>query len=129
MKNFLRVTKALSDANRVRVTKLLENRALCVCEIQQVLGLAQPTVSSHMKILEDAGLVNKERQGTWTIYSQATDSQSPYVLLMLNQLRGWLNDDPLLQTMIAGLPAAACLKAGNLRHQPAILQPTRIPQA
>lgn len=129
MKNFLRVTKALSDANRVRVTKLLENRALCVCEIQQVLGLAQPTVSSHMKILEDAGLVNKERQGTWTIYSQATDSQSPYVLLMLNQLRGWLNDDPLLQTMIAGLPAAACLKSATLRHQPAILQATRIPQA
>ena len=69
MENLLRVTKALADTNRVRVVKLLEDRALCVCEIQQVLGLAQPTVSSHMRILEEAGLVNKERKSTWMIYS------------------------------------------------------------
>ncbi len=69
MENLLRVTKALADTNRVRVVKLLEDRALCVCEIQQVLGLAQPTVSSHMRILEEAGSVNKERKSTWMIYS------------------------------------------------------------
>jgi len=124
MKNFLRVTKALSDANRVRVVKLLEDRALCVCEIQQVLGLAQPTVSSHMRILEEAGLVNKERQGTWMIYSQAVDSTSPYVQMMLRELRGWLNDDPILQAMISGLPAAACRKSAPLRQQSAIPQPS-----
>lgn len=129
MKNFLRVTKALSDANRVRVVKLLEERALCVCEIQQVLGLAQPTVSSHMKILEEAGLVNKERQGTWMIYSQALDSESPYVQTMLRQLRGWLGDDPILQTMIAALPAAACRKATTRRQAPAVLPATLTPQA
>ncbi|MDD2464335.1 MAG: metalloregulator ArsR/SmtB family transcription factor [Desulfobulbus sp.] len=115
MKNFLRITKALSDPNRVRVIKLLENRALCVCEIREVLGLAQPTVSSHMKILEDAGLVTKERQGTWMIYSQAEESDSPYAQTMLAQLRGWLNDDPELQAMIAALPAAACLKVVTLK--------------
>ena len=71
MKTFLRVMKALSDPNRVRIIKMLENNALCVCEIQEALCLAQPTVSSHMKILEDAGLVEKERQGTWMIYRQA----------------------------------------------------------
>ncbi len=123
MKNFLRVTKALSDANRVRIVKLLEDRTLCVCEIQYVLGLAQPTVSSHMKILEEAGLVNKERQGTWMIYSQALDSASPYVQTMLRELRDWLTNDPLLETMIAGLPAAACRKAATIRQQPAVLQP------
>lgn len=115
MKSFLRVTKALSDPNRVRVIKLLEDRSLCVCEIQQVLGLAQPTVSSHMKILEEAGLVTKERQGTWMIYSQETNSNCPYVRTMLGELRGWLNDDTTLQTMIAGLPAAACLKVATLK--------------
>ena len=129
MKNFLRVTKALADANRVRVVKLLENRALCVCEIQQVLGLAQPTVSSHMKILEEAGLVHKERQGTWMIYSQALDSESPYVQTMLRELRGWLADDAILQTMIAGLPEAACRKAATLKQQTAIFQPTLVPEA
>nr|WP_321467380.1 metalloregulator ArsR/SmtB family transcription factor [uncultured Desulfobulbus sp.] len=115
MKDFLRITKALSDPNRVRIVKLLEDRSLCVCEIQAVLGLAQPTVSSHMKILEDAGLVTKERQGTWMIYSQATASGSPYVQTMLLQLRAWLNEDPELQIMIAGLPAAACLKVATLK--------------
>ena len=60
MKEFIKVMKALSDPNRVKLLKILQERALCVCEIQKVLGLAQPTVSSHMKILEDAGLVNTE---------------------------------------------------------------------
>jgi len=115
MKNFLRLTKALSDVNRVRIMKLLEGRSLCVCEIREVLGLAQPTVSSHMKILEDAGLVSKERQGTWMIYSQNQETDSPYVQTMLAQLRGWLNDDPELCQMIAALPAAACLKVATLK--------------
>ena len=116
MKPLLRVMKALSDPNRVRVVKLLEDRALCVCEIQKVLGLAQPTVSSHMKILEDAGLVNRERQGTWIIYSQAEDSKSPYVRTMLGELRGWLDEDVPLQAMINALPEAACLRAATLKN-------------
>lgn len=116
MKPLLRVMKALSDPNRVRVIKLLEDRALCVCEIQKVLGMAQPTVSSHMKILEDAGLVNKERQGTWMIYSQALDSESPYVRTMLAELRGWLSEDAPLRAMIDTLPEAACLRAATLKN-------------
>ena len=116
MKPFVRVMKALSDPNRARVIKLLEDRSLCVCEIQKGLGLAQPTVSSHMKILEDAGLVNKERQGTWMIYSQAVDSESPYVRAMLNDLRNWLNEDEPLRAMIQGLPEAACLRAATLKN-------------
>ena len=116
MKPFLRVMKALSDPNRVRVVKLLEERSLCVCEIQKVLGLAQPTVSSHMKILEDAGLVNRERQGTWMIYSHATNSESPYVRAMLTELRGWLSEDALLQTMINTLPEASCLRVTNSKN-------------
>ena len=116
MKPLLRVMKALSDPNRVRVVKLLEDRALCVCEIQKVLGLAQPTVSSHMKILEDAGLVNKERQGTWMIYSQAVDSESSYVHTMLIELRDWLNEDTPLQEMIKALPEDDCLRAAYQKN-------------
>jgi len=116
MKPFLRIMKALSDPNRVRALKLLENRALCVCEIQEALGIAQPTVSSHMKILEDAGLVNKERQGTWMIYSQADGSESVYVGAMLATLKGWLNDDAELQKMLKALPDTACLRVYNLKN-------------
>jgi ArsR family transcriptional regulator len=103
MKQFIRVMKALSDPSRVRVLKLLEDRELCVCEIQQVLGLAQSTVSRHMKLLEDAGLVDRKRNGTWIIYSLATGSDVPYGDVMLTHLADWLNDDPELATMYARL--------------------------
>lgn len=116
MKQFLRVMKALSDPNRVRALKILEDGPLCVCEIQEVLGLAQPTVSSHMKILEDAGLVHKERQGTWMIYSQADGNDSVYAAAMLLQLKeGWLADDAELRRMITALPQAACRRAASLK--------------
>ena len=108
MKQYVRVMKAVSDPNRVRVLKILEGGPLCVCEIQEVLGLAQPTVSSHMKILEDAGLVNKERQGTWMIYSQADGTDSVYAKTMLTIVKDWLNEDPELRRMIEALPGASC---------------------
>ena len=108
MKDFSRVMKALSDPNRVRVLKLLEGGALCVCEIQDVLGLAQPTVSLLMKTLEDAGLVDKERQGTWMFYSLAEDSPSPYAKTMLALVKGWLNEDEEVRNLLAALPEACC---------------------
>ena len=63
MKNFTDVMKALADANRVKIVKLLQHRTMCVCELQGVLGLAQPTVSKHLKILEEAGLVVSSKDG------------------------------------------------------------------
>ena len=48
--------KALSDPNRVKIMKMLQNRPLCVCEIKEALGVAQSTASKHLKILEDAGV-------------------------------------------------------------------------
>ena len=108
MKKYVRVMKALSDPNRVRVLKILEGGPLCVCEIQEVLGLAQPTVSSHMRILEDAGLVHKERQGTWMIYSHADGEDSVYARPMLATLKDWLNEDAEVRRMIEALPDASC---------------------
>jgi len=107
MKKFIRVMKALSDPNRVRVVKLLQAEELCVCEIKEVLGLAQSTVSKHMKVLEDAGLVDKKRQGTWMIYSLADGSESVFAKTILTELRDWLDDDGELGRMRKALPAAA----------------------
>jgi len=115
MKPFLRVMKALSDPNRVRILKLLEKNPLCVCEIQEVLGIAQPTVSSHMKILEDAGLVDKERQGTWMIYRQADGQESVYAVTMLHTLKDWLNEDADLQRMLNALPETTCQRVYTLK--------------
>jgi len=102
--------KALSDPNRVRVLKLLQRGELCVCEIQNLLGLAQSTVSKHMKLLEDAGLVDRRRQGTWILYSLADGNESSYAATLLSELRGWLDDDLELKKMIVSLPNAAILR-------------------
>ena len=108
--------KALSDPNRVRVLKLLQEGALCVCEIQKVLGLAQSTVSKHMKLLEDAGLVDRKRQGAWIIYSLADGDESEYANTMLTELRHWLDEDEELIQMHKALPEAAVLRDCSLKN-------------
>ncbi len=62
-KKLAKFYKALSDPNRVRILFLLNERNLCVCEITEILGLATSTVSNHLSILSDAGLVIQERYG------------------------------------------------------------------
>jgi ArsR family transcriptional regulator, arsenate/arsenite/antimonite-responsive transcriptional repressor len=62
--------KTLGDPTRVRIVHLLatSEEPVCVCELVEPLGLTQPTVSHHLKVLADAGLVTRERRGTWMFY-------------------------------------------------------------
>ena len=61
--------KALSDPARVAiVNRLASRREACVCELVSVLDLAQPTVSHHLRVLREAGLIEQERRGTWMYY-------------------------------------------------------------
>ena len=100
MKEFIKVMKALSDPNRVRLLKMLEKRTMCVCEIQAALGVAQPTVSKHLKLLEGAGLVSREKDGLWVNYSLGDGSRSPYAANLLGNLRHWLADDPGIRDLL-----------------------------
>ncbi|MFC1524473.1 ArsR/SmtB family transcription factor [Thermodesulfobacteriota bacterium] len=101
MRNFIRVMKALSDPSRAKIIKMLEQKELCVCEITAVLGLAQSTVSKHLKILEEADLVTYRKKGSWINYRIAADTDSDYSRTMLGNLEEWLNDDTDVQTMLA----------------------------
>lgn len=103
MKQFIRVMKALSDPNRVRIVKILENKELCVCELKDLIGLAQSTVSKHLKVLEDAGLVVYRKEGSWFIYRLTRGEESEYAKVMLENLTGWLDNEPQLQKMVARL--------------------------
>lgn len=103
MKQFIRIMKALSDPNRVRLIKILGQQKLCVCELQDLIGLAQSTVSKHMKVLEEAGLVDFHKEGSWIIYQLTTGEESDYARVMLKNLEGWLNEDPQLCKMITRL--------------------------
>jgi ArsR family transcriptional regulator, arsenate/arsenite/antimonite-responsive transcriptional repressor len=67
--------KALADPTRVAIVNLLAGaRELCVCVLVEQLGLSQPTISHHLRILREAGLVNVERRGTWAYYSLAGET-------------------------------------------------------
>ena len=104
MRSFVKVMKALSDPNRVKIIKLLQRRVLCVCEIQRALGLAQSTASKHLKILEEAGLVTYLKQGPWVNYRLADGAGNPYVANLLGNLRHWLEDDADVAGLVARLP-------------------------
>jgi ArsR family transcriptional regulator len=104
MKPLNRAMQALSDQNRLTIIKMLGQKELCVCEITSLLGLAQPTVSKHLKILEDAGLVESNRAGSWVNYSLATGEESVYAKTMLNHLADWLDTDPKITAMLSCLP-------------------------
>ena len=105
MKPFISVMKALSDPNRIKIIKMLERKELCVCELTAALGIAQPTVSKHLKQLEDAGLVEYRKDGPWVNYRLATESESPFATAMLKQVGQWLNDDKDIVNLILQMPA------------------------
>ncbi len=103
MKTFIKVMKAASDPTRVRMLKILEQRTLCVCELQTLLGTAQSTTSKHLKILEDAGLVASFKDGLWVNYALTDGRDSAYAASLLGNLRHWLNDAPDISGLVASV--------------------------
>jgi ArsR family transcriptional regulator len=96
--------KALSDSNRVKIIKILQYKTMCVCELQAALGIAQPTVSKHLKILEEAGLVDFSKDGLWVNYFLADGKGSPYAASLLGNLKHWLKDDPEIIELMEKIP-------------------------
>ncbi len=63
-----RLFKALGDDTRLRIVALLAHGELCVCHVQEALGLTQPNASRQLSVLKNAGIVESRRQGTWTYF-------------------------------------------------------------
>ena len=79
------ILKAVADPARLQLLSILKyapNQEACVCDLTAPLGLSQPTVSHHLKVLADAGLLTRERRGSWAWFS--------LVPLRLNELRSFL---------------------------------------
>ena len=69
--NLARTFKALGDPTRVRLISIVaaaEGEEACVCDLTEPVGLSQPTVSHHLKILMDAGFLTRSKRGTWAYY-------------------------------------------------------------
>lgn len=105
MQDFVRVMKALSDPSRVKVVRMLKQREMCACEIVDLLGLAQPTVSRHLRVLQDAGLILGRKEGVWVHYRLPENPPSPCIAALLAHLPGWLGADPELQALLDGIVA------------------------
>ena len=97
----LKSLKALADGNRLRIIRLLMDRPRCVCELQAALGIAQPTVSKHLGILEEAGWVDKQRQGKNFIFYQLIEGlgEEDHRAALLSLLSRWLLEDPDLTAL------------------------------
>src|SRR6266704_1472085 len=65
---------ALSAETRVQIVEMLSHKERCVCELEQVLGIAQSRLSFHIKVLKDAGLISDRRDGRWMYYNLNRDA-------------------------------------------------------
>ena len=76
MKDIMKITKAVSDQNRVRILAALNGRELCVCQLVALLELAPSTVSKHISILRNADLVESRKEGLMVYYFLPSDSSA-----------------------------------------------------
>ncbi len=89
------IVKALSDHGRLRILKLLEHRELCVCEITELIGLATSTISAHLNLLRNAGLIRDEKEGRWINYRLA-GMADPFIADLWRIISQRLEHDPII---------------------------------
>jgi len=84
---FEKIFKALADRSRLKVIAALEEGELCVCQITELLDFSQPTVSRHISVLQQAGLVESEKRDRWVFYRLADEDVSDEVQKTLGLLK------------------------------------------
>jgi ArsR family transcriptional regulator, arsenate/arsenite/antimonite-responsive transcriptional repressor len=95
MRYLIKLFKALSDENRLRILNLLSLRECCVCEVVQVLGISQTRASRSLSQLYDAGLLDRRSEGLWIIYSLASELSNDYRNLIVKAVEEALRDNPV----------------------------------
>jgi DNA-binding transcriptional ArsR family regulator len=115
MRDFMNVTKALADENRVRALLALRRGELCVCQITELFGLAPSTVSKHLSILHSAGLVESRKDGRWMYYQLPGPDAPPMARLAIDWALKSLEGDPraaadeqILEIVLKQDPADLC---------------------
>jgi len=83
-----RLYKALGDDTRLRIVALLAHGELCVCHVEAALDLPQPTISRHLAVLRNAGVVESRRDGSWVYYRLSRDLDP----VAQHQLRGLVRE-------------------------------------
>jgi ArsR family transcriptional regulator len=79
-----KVIKALSDPNRLKIIDILSCGERCACEILEKFDFTQPTLSHHMKVLSDCGLINSRKEGLWSYYSLNNTNCNKLIIFLMN---------------------------------------------
>lgn len=108
MERSLILFRALADSSRLRIVALLRAMELAVGELAHVLGQSQPRVSRHVKILCDAGIVRRRKEGSWVFVALG---EAAVVDPLLAALDAWDHDDPVLAADLAKLEAVRAVRA------------------
>ena len=113
MREFLAITKALSDESRVRALLSLRNGELCLCQIIELLQLSPSTVSKHMDVLYQAQLVQRRKEGRWHYFRLAGDDAPTPVREALAWVRQSLRREQVIRT---DAKALCCVKKKDLQE-------------
>ena len=81
-KQIINLFKALCDENRLQILRLLQDGEKCACKLLEELNITQPTLSHHMKILCDSGIVEGRKEGKWTHYKISNDGRNNALKLL-----------------------------------------------
>jgi len=100
VRELVKVFKAVADKNRLRIFKMLQHKKMCACEISAALGITRPSVSRHLSLMKDAGLVEDQRNGPWVDYSLCEERINKYAPVIQSHLKEWINDDPNIKEII-----------------------------
>ncbi len=111
MHALLEVLRAVSDEGRLRALVALKHGELCACQLIELLSLAPSTVSKHMSILKQAGLVETRKSGKWVFYRLATRSQESAAAAVIKTALESLDRDRIIKADQRTL-------AGILKHSP-----------
>jgi ArsR family transcriptional regulator len=82
------ILKALSDETRLKIISMLSEEELCACKILETFNITQPTLSYHMKMLVDTGLVNAVKDGYWVKYSINVKTKEEFLTFLSSLLKG-----------------------------------------
>lgn len=96
------LTKALADEHRLRILALLQHQELCACQIVEVFDLANSTISKHLSILKQAGLLHARKEGRWIYFSL---SQHPSLVTTFQWLQSLMAEDPSIEADLLQLEA------------------------
>ncbi len=96
-RDYVNVFKALSDPNRIRIMKMLGERELCMCEVREVLKLSNSTVSKHLTILRDAGLLLGSKDGRWVNFRLNSKTESPFIRSIIAVISNSFDDDETIR--------------------------------